>query len=193
MGPTLPPGNLDERPATDPSEDSDADKASSSDEDDDFGPALPSADASTSNRRAGHAPQTSAGPRAPTVAESTAVRRDEWMIIPPSAGDWTSRVDPTKLKNRKFATGKAATTASDSGIESTRDAAIWHETPAEKKARLEREMMGIATNTLDPKQPGSNQKGLGETDAITRAKRDKMREHNVGFLSELPQQTRSPV
>jgi hypothetical protein len=60
------------------------------------------------------------------------------MLAPPSDSDWTSRVDPTKLKNRKFASGKGAKApAEKSGV-----SAIWTETPEEKRQRLEDEVLG---------------------------------------------------
>jgi len=58
------------------------------------------------------------------------------MLVPPSNSDWSSRVDPTKLKNRKFQSGKGAR-APGAG-----DSAVWTETPEEKRRRLEDEVMG---------------------------------------------------
>jgi hypothetical protein len=76
---------------------------------------------------------------------SSKSQRDEWMIVPPSNGDWTTRVDPTKLKARKFNTGKGANAELQSATMGGENK--WTETPAEKRARLEREMMGISDNT----------------------------------------------
>ena len=58
------------------------------------------------------------------------------MLVPPSDSDWGSRLDPTKLKNRKFASGKSEK-APTGGI-----SAIWTETPEQKRQRLEDEVMG---------------------------------------------------
>ncbi|KAL9637150.1 MAG: hypothetical protein Q9164_002386, partial [Protoblastenia rupestris] len=67
----------------------------------------------------------------------------EWMLLPPSTSDWGSRIDPTKLKNRKFNTGKGSKAPSQknggggAGIDST-----WLETPEQKRQRLEDEVLG---------------------------------------------------
>jgi Protein of unknown function (DUF3752) len=143
IGPTLPPANLGERPPDAPEEDSDT-----SSDDDDFGPSLPGAGAST------------AGPAEITVQVSAETgpqvssksQRDDWMIVPPSNSDWSARVDPTKLKARKFNTGKGASAQPQGGT--TGGDNKWTETPAEKMARLQREMMGITdTSAAKPKVP----------------------------------------
>lgn len=132
IGPTLPPAPLDERPSSPPQPD-DADESESSD-DDGFGPRLPSAsDASK--------PVRSTGPQMPSSnAPPARLQRDEWMTMAPENGDWSSRIDPTKLKNRKFNTTKGAKGPPQSGG----GGSSWHETPEEKQARLRREVMGIS-------------------------------------------------
>jgi hypothetical protein len=60
------------------------------------------------------------------------------MLVPPTDSDWAGRIDPTKLKNRKFASGKGAKAPVEKGGIS----AIWTETPEEKRKRLEDEIMG---------------------------------------------------
>ncbi|ETI25710.1 hypothetical protein G647_02484 [Cladophialophora carrionii CBS 160.54] len=152
IGPAPPPAPLDERPVSGGTRL--ASEAESESEDDDFGPSLPSATetvAQSSN-------QFSIGPQMPvTTASAAPAKRDEWMTIAPSNGDWSSRVDPTKLKNRKFNTGrgaKAPSRASDSGADSS-----WHETPEQKQARLKREVMGIqdtATSAASSKSASGN-------------------------------------
>ncbi|OCT46934.1 hypothetical protein CLCR_02539 [Cladophialophora carrionii] len=152
IGPAPPPAPLDERPVS--SGTRLASEAESESEDDDFGPSLPSADetvAQSSNHFL-------TGPQMPvTTASAAPAKRDEWMTIAPSNGDWSSRVDPTKLKNRKFNTGrgaKAPSRAADSGGDSS-----WHETPEQKQARLKREVMGIqdtATSAASSKSAFGN-------------------------------------
>lgn len=162
IGPTLPPANLDERPAH-PSQS--ADEREESSDDGDFGPALPSSGGKTVS----YPDVTSV--RAPELSSTTKpepkIQRDEWMIVPPSSGDWSSRVDPTKLKNRRFNTGKSATGPSQSaGGESAK----WTETPAEKAARLQREMMGIEEKSGPKSQP--------QTDVRAEATAKKLKEYS---------------
>ncbi len=92
MGPTLPPASLDERPAPPPETDAD-----SSTDDDGFGPSLPT----VKSRKPGVATNEALELMTPGSQPSAPVKsmRDEWMIVPPSSDDWSSRVDPTKLKN----------------------------------------------------------------------------------------------
>lgn len=137
LGPTLPPAPLDERPPT-PGNTADSSEDSS---EDDFGPNLPPATVSgnvgvTTNKSAS---QPAVAPSAPSVASS---KRDEWMTLAPSNGDWSSRVDPTKLKSRKFNTGKSVGVATASNNKD-----VWNETPEQKQARMHRELMGIKDDT----------------------------------------------
>lgn len=133
LGPAPPPAPLDGKPPQPAEEPEDG---SSSDEDD-YGPSLPPAPGSTA------AYEAEAELRAAEDAESerakiTKPQREEWMLVPPKDSDWGSRVDPTKLKNRKFASGKGAKAPGEkSGI-----GAIWTETPEQKRQRLEDEVMG---------------------------------------------------
>jgi hypothetical protein len=144
IGPTLPLARLDKRPPHSP-EPSSSD--SSDDDDDEFGPALPGAIAEPSSLEDTTA--ASIGPQIP-IAQT---KRDEWMTMAPDSGDWSSRVDPTKLKSRGFNSGKGAKgprvkTGGDSS---------WHETPAEKQARLAREVMGIKEIKAGPRPKHEDQ------------------------------------
>jgi hypothetical protein len=161
----MPPAPLDERPTrplTDRKEDSDSD--------DDYGPSMPPADAS---KNAG-SPKTAISPEAPTPAPSVTMKRDEWMTVAPTTGDWSSRVDPTKLKNRKFNTGRGSKGApqSSSGGDSS-----WYETPEQKQARLKKEMMGIKDSTSS--MPASTSKAGGN--AVDDAKAKRLKDYNVRF------------
>ncbi|KZL83741.1 hypothetical protein CI238_12932 [Colletotrichum incanum] len=149
IGPTLPPkktiGPAMPPPNHRPSADDDRDN-SSSDSDDDYGPALPSSATSAQRAQAAAAAaaaQVSAGPVAP--------QRDDWMLAPPTQSGYQER-DPTKLKNRKFASGKSSVAAAGggSGISS-----IWTETPEQKRKRLEDAVLGRgdATAATGPQQP----------------------------------------
>ncbi|KIY03622.1 uncharacterized protein Z520_00313 [Fonsecaea multimorphosa CBS 102226] len=138
VGPSLPPAPLDERPPSSPprpTEESDSETDEDDDDDDTFGPSLPSAN----DRPIKSSASSSIGPQG-SIA-TVPVKRDEWMTVAPSSGDWSARVDPTKLKNRKFNTGRGA--KGPSHITAGTGDSSWHETPEQKQARLKREVMGI--------------------------------------------------
>jgi len=134
LGPTAPPASLSEMP----SEPANAQDDSSSD-DDDYGPAPPpppgsAAEAQMNRQRERERDEE----RAAAIANPAKPQRAEWMLVPPSDSDWSSRVDPTKMKNRKFASGKGAKAPAEKGGIS----AIWTETPEQKRQRLEDEVLG---------------------------------------------------
>ena len=61
--------------------------------------------------------------------------------MPPTQDDLSARFDPTKLRARKFNTGRGTTTA---GASSDRGASsLWTETPEQKRKRLADEVMGV--------------------------------------------------
>ena len=166
VGPTLPPAPLDERPPHSPPQSgkNDSGDESSSDEDD-FGPALPSKAKDTKSDSKTASAQTFAP--APAV-----VHRDEWMTIAPTNGDWSSRLDPTKLKSRTFTKGKGvkAPSAGAGGGDA------WHETPEQKQARLQREMMGIKDETPTIR---SARVAKPERDAEAEATAKRVRDYNT--------------
>jgi Protein of unknown function (DUF3752) len=158
IGPAHPPAPLDEHPPASPTDDDREQKEADSDssDDDEFGPSLPAA---AEQKNAITRPQPQAAPApAPT-------KRDEWMTIAPSSGDWSARVDPTKLKNRKFGTGKGPS-STGAGADS------WHETPEQKQARLQREMMGIKDESSRAKPSRTTETPEDE------ATRKRIREYN---------------
>ena len=130
-GPAMPPAPLDERPTepANPQEDDSSD-------DDDFGPSLPptgaeAADGPTAKPQ-GYAPEAPTEPAKP--------KRDDWMTMPPEQDGLASRMDPSKLRARGFNTGKGAKAPAEKGG----DNSAWHETPEQKRKRLEDEMMGVS-------------------------------------------------
>ena len=134
LGPAPPPAPLSERPSTRPD-------ADSSEDDDDWGPALPGSSAASRAAAAGarHAASTAR-------AEPAAPKRDDWMLAPPTS-DGPRAPDPTKLKSRKFASGpRAATEGKPAGVSS-----IWTETPEEKARRLANAVLGRE----DPNNPSA--------------------------------------
>lgn len=136
VGPAPPPTPLDELPSQ-PAE-SEGEEGSSSD-DDDFGPAPPTGDV---------APTSTYDDEIPSGYDNTTkspppkkkLQRDEWMMVPPKQDDLAARMDPTKLRARKFNSGKGARAPNSGGA----DNAIWTETPEQKRKRLENEVLGIS-------------------------------------------------
>jgi hypothetical protein len=173
LGPAPPPAPLSEKPphAANPSH-SDEDSS-----DDDYGPSLPPPPGSHAESQLNQARALSEERRLSSTTSSTAApkpQRAEWMLVPPSDSDWTTRVDPTKLKSRKFASGKGAKAPAEKGGIS----AIWTETPEEKRQRLEDEVLGrkdAATSTTKSKKTG----GGGESrDREEEATAKRIREYN---------------
>ncbi|KHN96768.1 uncharacterized protein MAM_05324 [Metarhizium album ARSEF 1941] len=111
-------------PADKDSSDAHSDSDSDSDSDS-YGPCLPTA---TSKR-------PTIGPSLPTP--DPALQRDSWMLAPPSSQGYTER-DPTRMRNRKFAS-KPTPTAS------TAPSSIWTETPEEKLQRQRDALLGRST------------------------------------------------
>ncbi|KAJ9655569.1 hypothetical protein H2198_005570 [Neophaeococcomyces mojaviensis] len=133
IGPSLPSTGTT-KGAQQPNDADDSDGGDSDDSDDDFGPSLPS----KGDNAITNATQTQArtiDSRLLEPVSETQKKRDEWMTMAPQSSDWSQRVDPTKMKNRKFNTGRS-NNISASGSDS------WHETPEQKQARLQRQVLG---------------------------------------------------
>ena len=123
-GPSLPTASTSTSITAGPAQPPPADPGSSSDEDDDdYGPSLPTA-----------ATRPQIGPAMPPAPED-APQRDSWMLAPPTSSGYTER-DPTRIKARKFASKSSATPAG------TQASSIWTETPEEKLQRLQDSVMG---------------------------------------------------
>lgn len=185
IGPTLPPAPLDERPPSPPQRDvesksiseegDDDDDEDDDDEDDGFGPSLPSAnDIATTSQSL-----NSTSGSTPAAAAAAPAKRDEWMTLAPTSGDWSARVDPTKLKNRKFNTGRGAKgppqAAGKGGGES------WYETPEEKQARLRREVMGIQDTAANKTRGAAGSEHGAHDEATAR----RLKEYNVSVALRL--------
>ena len=158
LGPALPPAPIDERP-TDPPGGQNAGEESESD--DDFGPAPPSRPQDATSQQ--DIPQDGALTLEADKKAAKKPQREEWMLAPPTDGDWTSRIDPTKLKNRRFNTGKGArapppTQASDSNL--------WTETPEQKRKRLQEEVLGVAKPIASPRVEGKPKQSRAEAQEI---------------------------
>jgi hypothetical protein len=133
MGPSAPPADLSTRPRTDPTSDPDSGSDADSDSDD-YGPALPTASSAQGSSPACPTP-ASASADAPTAPQ-----RDAWMLAPPAETTYRER-DPAKLRARKFASGKAASSPAG-GNGGDELGSIWTETPEDRKRRLANAVLG---------------------------------------------------
>ena len=169
LGPAPPPANLSEKPLHSAND-------SSSDSDDDYGPSLPPAPGSAAAillQQRAQRDQDRAREEA-RAAESAKPQRAEWMLAPPSDSDWSARVDPTKLKNRKFASGKGAKApAEKSGV-----SAIWTETPEEKRRRLEDQVLGRGDSSSSASAAASRGKGDSREGREAEETARRIREYN---------------
>ncbi|GAB7332499.1 hypothetical protein MBLNU13_g04293t1 [Cladosporium sp. NU13] len=153
IGPAMPPAPLDERPTESPTTQSQEDESSS--DDDDFGPSLPPTGAEAQDDGPSVKPQEYTSE---AQAEPAKPKRDDWMTMPPEQDGLASRMDPSKLRARGFNTGKGAKAPAEKGG----DSSAWHETPEQKRKRLEDEMMGVSrpspgvTKAAPNKKPGDD-------------------------------------
>lgn len=103
------------------------------------------------------------------------------MTLAPESGDWSQRVDPTKLKSRKFQTGRGAKGPSSSSAAAGTGAGVadsWHETAEEKLERLRREAMGIRDSDARGKRADKGH-GNGHGNQEDEATACRLREYNV--------------
>ncbi|KAK6435704.1 hypothetical protein LTR95_008104 [Oleoguttula sp. CCFEE 5521] len=162
VGPALPPAPLDERP-TAPTSDKDDD----SDDDDGFGPALPSTAASNHDNEYKYSSTSATALEEGTAAAKP--KRDDWMTMAPEADGLAQRMDPSRQRAKGFNTSKGAKAPPEKGG----DGSIWHETPEQKRKRLEDEMLGIAGPTPVGVAPKEARKRNHDEEAAR-----KIREHN---------------
>ena len=145
MGPAMPPAPMDERPL----EPAQVAEESSSDEDDGFGPALPSQE--NEQRKETKIQQEISASQPPREEKP---KRDDWMMMPPKQDDLAARMDPTKIRARGFNTGKSARAPQPGG----EDNSAWHETPEQKQKRLADEMMGVSKPAGSQRSEGKDSK-----------------------------------
>lgn len=159
LGPSAPPAALAERPPNPPSDD-DSDSS-----DDDFGPAPPPAGAQYD---AYHDDQPARiGPSAfdtdqQYAEQAKTVQRDEWMTLPPTQDDLAARMDPTKLRARKFNSGKGARAPAGDGM------GVWTETPEQKLKRLQNEALGITAPANSSTTPQESRRSKEEEAKLRR-------------------------
>ena len=177
IGPSMPPAPLEERP-TEPAIAQPQEDESSSD-DDDFGPSLPPSGAEAQDDGPSTRPQEYT---TEAQAEPAKPKRDDWMTMPPEQDGLASRMDPSKLRARGFNTGKGAKAPAEKGG----DSSAWHETPEQKRKRLEDEMMGVSRPSPGlPKAAGPGKKPADEAAAKA------LKERTVSVLKVLDCRIRS--
>ena len=98
------------------------------------------------------------------AAKEDRPQREDWMLQPPKQEDWSTRVDPTKLRNRKFNTGKGSKAPNQ---QSSVDSRLWTETPEQKRQRLEDEVMGITQRATDDQTASKKKKKNPDRDEAT--------------------------
>lgn len=128
---------------------------------DDFGPSLPPPIGSERvpiPKSSENAPLERAEPKT-----SPKVKRDEWMTMAPTSGDWSQRIDPTRMKSRKFNTGRGSN-VSAGGTDT------WNETPEQKQARLKREVLGIKGGESSKSTPAAAPPSQHDVDTARRIK-----------------------
>ncbi|KAI1489784.1 hypothetical protein F5X96DRAFT_670370 [Biscogniauxia mediterranea] len=162
-GPAPPPASLSERPSSPPDAPGHDPDSDSDDSDDGYGPALPTSNSHI--QRQARALEAAAY----EAARSSAPKRDDWMLAPPTAGA-ARAPDPTKLKARKFNSGPraAAASSSNSGGAAGEISSIWTETPEQKRKRLENAVLGRDTgggNGRSAPRPSGADKGGAEQQA----------------------------
>ncbi|KAL3439039.1 hypothetical protein BDV09DRAFT_53981 [Aspergillus tetrazonus] len=170
IGPSLPPPTSNTDNHSDNSNNSDSDS-----DDEDFGPSLPPPSGSVPQQPA---PEQSLSRHDPSEVEpKPAPKRDAWMLAPPTGGSDRSRVDPTKLRSRKFQSGPRVgnAPAGRGGVDSS-----WTETPEEKIRRLQDEAMGISSSS----GPNVGGVGAGGDDKVAQAMREKVQRYNERVRGE---------
>ncbi|KAE8410194.1 hypothetical protein BDV36DRAFT_278592 [Aspergillus pseudocaelatus] len=162
VGPTLPLSN----PADDHTLDSEGENESS--DDDDIGPSLPpSGPMETRLADARIQGDTLNGPSTEQGhADEDRSHRDEWMLQPPGTSGRTARVDPARLRSRKFQSGRSAPNSQSGEIDSS-----WTETPEQKMKRLQDKVMGVSTF-------GANKDQVTRPARASQAMQDRIQKYN---------------
>ncbi|KAE8376170.1 hypothetical protein BDV26DRAFT_266082 [Aspergillus bertholletiae] len=180
VGPTLPVS----KPTDDHTLDSTGQDESSDDDDDDIGPSLP-----PSGTMKTEIVDTGIHSNTPTNlstkqghAGEDQSHRDEWMLQPPGPSGRTSRVDPTRLKNRKFQSGRSAPNSQPRGVDSS-----WTETPEQKMKRLQDKVMGVGTPSAKNDQVTRSTRVSQAMQERIQKYNDAKRKDNTGNVSQPPE------
>ncbi|GIJ90803.1 hypothetical protein Asppvi_009766 [Aspergillus pseudoviridinutans] len=150
FGPALPSSNYAEDTGNEQgAESTRTDSLSHEDEDedeeadDDYGPSLPPVGGEvTANLHEVKMDNESHIESGKPDAHNNNSERDVWMLRPPKPSDLSSRIDPTRLKNRKFQGGQSRSYSGEE-VDIT-----WTETPQQKLKRLQDEAMGVSSRPV---------------------------------------------
>lgn len=186
IGPSLPPPNDSGIIATHGNGDSDDDGGSddigplkanqSSDDDsdgDDIGPILPTTLTEHSRLDGNTDLDNLEIPPKEKHTHAAKSQRDEWMLQPPDKSDWASRVDPTKLRNRTFQTGRSARAPSVADRADT----SWVESQEQKIGRKRDEVLGVSAPTS-----GGKESYCTEAPKMTEAFQERIQKFSVSTI-----------
>ncbi|PCH33177.1 hypothetical protein WOLCODRAFT_93059 [Wolfiporia cocos MD-104 SS10] len=174
IGPALPP-SLAHRHRTYEERDDD--------DDDDYGPAPLPAGAQVEERDGVQEFLEKEEKRRKQLEEASkpkALKREEWMLVPPSSSDLLGSIDPTKQKRpRQF-----ARTAQPSR---NTDTSLWTETPAERQQRLADEVAGkrrrvTDVQSVDPEEERELRKRRRHEEEVRRGVEEHTRKVRGGTL-----------
>ncbi|EPE10089.1 hypothetical protein F503_05184 [Ophiostoma piceae UAMH 11346] len=163
MGPAMPPPNIRGLGEADEDKQSEtvhhqnhntSDHSDPDSDDSDYGPALPKAgDQARASELDDNSLEEESAAFDPSAAAPSL--RDDWMLAPPSDNSIAAlAADPTKIRSRKFATGRAAAAGqarAGSGGAGSAIGSLWTETLEQKQKRLADTVLGRAA---DPRQGG---------------------------------------
>ncbi|TDL22310.1 hypothetical protein BD410DRAFT_898265 [Rickenella mellea] len=100
------------------------------------------------------------------AAKPKALKRDEWMLVPPSSSDILGKLaDPTKLKARQFS--RSAAPASRNAPNN-----LWTETPAERQQRIADEVAGKKRRAANADADAVEEDGQDSGEGVRKRRRD---------------------
>lgn len=171
LGPAAPPASLNERPTVPANEDeSDSDSS-----EDGYGPSVPTSESIAKSYARQEADREAR--EAPAPKEEPSIKRDDWMMVPPTADGLARNLDPSKrAKTFRSGPGAAKTSSGKGGMD-----AMWTETPGEKRKRLADQVLGVSK----PAGPGSRPERAEGRDKKDEEAARRIKEYNVSITRHL--------
>ncbi|KAL1659316.1 hypothetical protein GGF50DRAFT_119998 [Schizophyllum commune] len=125
---------------------------------------------------------------AENASKPKTLQRESWMLVPPSASELLSNIDPTK--KRTFSTSTLAPAASRKKNEPN----LWTETPQERLQRLKDEVEGRRKRAVNPTgDDGDDEEGAGDRERAKRRKVEEEHQRHVGEgVEEYTRKIRGP-